>query len=406
MRHLANRLRHGRIAANGLPAIYGPKRTIDDHRMSKRILQIIPTLDRAGAEKQLCLLVGGLPRDEFEVHVCALTRGGPLEADLTAAGVPATIIGKRWKFDPGSFSRLKQYVARLRPDLVHTWMFAANTYGYAAARACGVQNVVIAQRCVDPWKSRWQLALDRAISRRCSAVVVNSRGVYDFYVRHGAPAARVRLIPNGAALPGESDIDRRQLLAELELPENSRLIGLVGRLWPQKRVPDAIWAVDLLKVIRDDAHLLIVGDGPQREQLRRFRDLVHIRDRVHFLGARDDVPRLMPHFDVLWSTSGYEGQSNVVLEAMAAGVPVVATDIPGTRELVVADETGFLVPVGHRAGFAKFTERLLNDAELSARLAASSKNRVLSEFSVEKMIERYVELYRGILCGGNRLRPG
>ena len=374
--------------------------------MSKRILQIIPTLDRAGAEKQLCLLVGGLPRDEFEVHVCALTRGGPLEADLTAAGVPATIIGKRWKFDPGSFSRLKQYVARLRPDLVHTWMFAANTYGYAAARACGVQNVVIAQRCVDPWKSRWQLALDRAISRRCSAVVVNSRGVYDFYVRHGAPAARVRLIPNGAALPGESDIDRRQLLAELELPENSRLIGLVGRLWPQKRVPDAIWAVDLLKVIRDDAHLLIVGDGPQREQLRRFRDLVHIRDRVHFLGARDDVPRLMPHFDVLWSTSGYEGQSNVVLEAMAAGVPVVATDIPGTRELVVADETGFLVPVGHRAGFAKFTERLLNDAELSARLAASSKNRVLSEFSVEKMIERYVELYRGILCGGNRLRPG
>ncbi|MBN1394824.1 MAG: glycosyl transferase family 1, partial [Pirellulales bacterium] len=77
--------------------------------MKKRILHVIPTLDRAGAEKQLCLLAGGLPRDEFEVHVCALTRGGPLEADLHAAGVPLTVIGKRWRLDPGSFRRLREH---------------------------------------------------------------------------------------------------------------------------------------------------------------------------------------------------------------------------------------------------------------------------------------------------------
>ena len=365
--------------------------------MTKRILQIIPTLDLAGAEKQLCLLAGGLPRDEFEVHVCALTRGGPLEADLSAAGVPPTVIGKRWKLDPGSFWRLKRHVARLRPDLIHTWMFAANTYGFAAAKACGVANVVIAQRCVDPWKSRLQLAFDRAMARRCRAVVVNSRGVRDFYVQRGAPADRVRLIPNAVAIPQPSDATRGQLLAELELPPNSRLIGLVGRLWPQKRVPDAIWAADLLKVIRDDAHLLVVGDGPQHDQLRRFRDLVSIRDKVHFLGQRSDVPRLMPHFDVLWSTSAYEGQSNVILEAMASGVPVVATDIPGTRELVVSGETGYLVPLGDRAAFTKQTECLLNDPALSARLSTAARERVQSEFSVEKMIERHVELYRELL---------
>ena len=118
---------------------------------------------------------------------------------------------------------------------------------------------------------------------------------------------------------------------------------------------DAIWAADLLKVIRDDVHLLVIGDGPQRDRLRRYRDQVRIGDKVHFLGERGDVPRLLPHFDVLWSTSGYEGQSNVILEAMAAGVPVVATDIPGTRELVISDTTGYLVPVGDRAGFAKYT---------------------------------------------------
>ena len=207
----------------------------------------------------------------------------------------------------------------------------------------------------------------------------------------------MRVIPNAVAIPERPTTTRRQLLSELQLPETARLVGLVGRLWPQKRVKDAIWAVDLLKVIRDDVHLLVIGDGPQRSRLRQYRDQVGIEDKVHFLGERGDVPRLMPHFDVLWSTSGYEGQSNVILEAMAAGVPVVATDIPGTRELVLADATGFLVPVGDRAGFAKCTQRLLNDPALSARLSAAARGRAESEFSVAKMIASHASLYRELL---------
>jgi glycosyltransferase involved in cell wall biosynthesis len=365
--------------------------------MTKRILQIIPTLDRAGAEKQLCLLAQGLPRDEFEVQVCALTRGGPLAEELAAAGIPVVVIGKRWKLDPQAFWRLREQVARFQPDLIHTWMFAANAYGYAVARACGVKNVVAGQRCVDPWKSRPQLAIDRILARRCRRVVVNSEGVRDFYVQHGTPAEQLQVIANGVALPDPPAATRRQLLAELELPEDSRLIGLVGRLWPQKRAKDAIWAADLLKVIRNDVHLLVIGDGPHRDRLRRFRDQVRIVDKVHFLGERGDVPRLMPHFDVLWSTSGYEGQSNAILEAMAAGVPVVATDIPGTRELVLPDVTGFLVRVGDRAGFAKYTERVLNDSALATRLSIAARHRAESEFSVQKMIARHAELYRELL---------
>ena len=159
---------------------------------------------------------------------------------------------------------------------------------------------------------------------------------------------------------------------------------------------DAIWAADLLKVIRSNVHLLVIGDGPQRDRLLHFRDQCRIGDKVHFLGVRGDVPRLLPHFDVLWSTSGYEGQSNVILEAMAAGVPVVATDIPGTRELVSSGTTGYLVPVGDRAGFAKYADRLLNDAALAARVSAAARHRAEREFSIERMIERHVELYREI----------
>jgi len=110
------------------------------------------------------------------------------------------------------------------------------------------------------------------------------------------------------------------------------------------------------------------------------------------------VPRLLPHFDVLWSTSEYEGQSNVILEAMAAGVPVVATDIAGMRELVVAGETGYLVPVGDRAGFAKRTEGLLNDPATAARLSEAARRRVETEFSVARMVERHAALYREFLA--------
>jgi glycosyltransferase involved in cell wall biosynthesis len=187
------------------------------------------------------------------------------------------------------------------------------------------------------------------------------------------------------------------LLAELELPSNARLIGAVGRLWPQKRVKDLIWACDLLKVIRDDVHLLIVGDGPHRDRLERFTRQVRIEDKVHFLGERDDVPRLLPHFDVLCLASGYEGLPNVILEAMAAGRPVVATDIPGNRDLVLPGQTGFLVPVGDRAAFARQILKLLDDTDLNQRLGEAGRQRVLAEFSVEKMIERHRALYQELL---------
>jgi len=326
--------------------------------VKKRILQIIPSLDQAGAEKQLVLLAASLARDEFDVHVCALTRGGPLASSLAEAGIPCTIIGKRWRLDPMAYSRLRRHVNCLRPDLVQTWMFAAYAYGRAAALACGVRRIVACERCVDPWKGDLQLAIDRLLARRTDRIVANSPAVRDFYVDHGLPAERFEIIPNGVPESQPSTRERGQLLAELGLPADARLVGLVGRLWRQKRIKDAIWALDLLKVVRGDVHLLILGDGPQRDRLRRYRDQVRIRDKVHLLGHRDDALDLLPHFDVLLSTSGYEGHSHAILEAMAAGVPVVATDIPGTRDLVVHGQTGLLAPPGARTALAQHLQRV------------------------------------------------
>jgi glycosyltransferase involved in cell wall biosynthesis len=277
-------------------------------------------------------------------------------------------------------------------------MFAANAYGYSAAKTCGVRRFVAGQRCIDRWKTGLQLAVDRYVGRRADFTVVNSPGVRDFYARHGVPPNKIRVIENGVEPPRSSETRRDELLAELGLPGGCRLVAVIGRLWPQKCIKDAIWAADLLKVIRDDVHLLVIGDGPHRDRLRRFRDQVVIRDKVHLLGHREDVPRIVPHLDVLWSTSAYEGQSNAILEAMAAGVPVVATDVPGTRDLVLSGRTGYLIPVGDRAALARATQKLLENPSLAAQLGGAARRRAVEHFSVDEMVRRYVELY-GELVG-------
>jgi len=366
--------------------------------VTRRILHVIPSLDRAGAEKQLVLLCRDLARDQFDLHVCALTRGGPLEAELRTAGVPVTVIGKRSKIAPVAYWRLRRHIARLRPDLVHTWMLAANVYGLAAARAVGVRRLVAGQRCVDRWKSSYQWMVERHLARHATRIVANSPGVRDYCVAHGLPAEKCVVIPGGVEPLSESETPRGTLLDELDIPHDARLIGIVGRLWPQKRVKDLIWAFELIHMLHPRAHLLIVGDGPQRSKLERYASLMQGWPLIRFLGHRNDAPRIMNHLDVLWLGSDYEGLPNVVMEAMTVGVPVVATDIPGNRDLITSGETGYLVPVGGRKERVKATHRLLEDAELADRLTRAARQRVVEHFSVSRMVERHADLYRELLA--------
>ena len=402
-----------------------------------KILEIIPTLDRSGAEKQLVLLAASLPKDEFDVHVAVLTRTGPLEAELKASGVAYTLIGKRWKFDPFAYLRLKSLIRRLQPDLVHTWLFAANSYGRQAAIACGVKRIVVGERCVDPWKSRFQLFIDRKLAAKTDRIATNSVGVQDFYVGHGLPAEKFVIIPNAVLPSTAAPIPVAKLLERLNVrpsepsgdyypvidppydpttfnfkptdpkslkPDAPFLIGVVARLWPQKRIEDALWVFETLKYVNLPFHALIIGDGPERDRLLWYRDQWKLSDCVHFVGHRDDAAELIPSFDVLLSTSAYEGQSNTILEAMAAGVPVIATDIPGNRDLVVDGETGLLVPDGgddfrfRRRSFVEKTLCLLEHAELRRSMGEAAKRRIAEHFSLDQMIRRHAELYRE-LCG-------
>jgi glycosyltransferase involved in cell wall biosynthesis len=362
-----------------------------------KVVLLIPTLDRSGAEKQFTLLATNLPRDDFDVHAVALTRGGPYEALLRRGGIPVTILHKRWKFDPIAWWRLRGLVADLQPDILHAWLFAANSYGRMVAGNGPRPKVVVSERCVDTWKRSWQLAIDRRQIRRTTRLVGNSQGVADFYRQQGFPQEKIVVIPNGVEIPEAASVDRNALWAKFEIPPGSSVVGYVGRLARQKRVHDLIWAMQVLRQLRDRVYFVLVGEGPERARLVKLAQHMGCDHLVRFLGHREDAADFIRQMDVVWLASDFEGMSNSIMEAMAAGVPVVASDIPPNRELVVDGETGYLVKVGDGIGFAQFADRLLADGDLAQRLGRAALQRVQTEFSVQKMIDSYTALYREIV---------
>ncbi|MCL2743975.1 MAG: glycosyltransferase [Planctomycetaceae bacterium] len=402
--------------------------------MQKKIVFIIPTLDQCGAEKQMTLLAVHLPKDEFEVHVIALTRSGPYAEQLEAANIPLTLIGKLLKIDPLAYLRLKNAIRRIQPDIVHTWLFAANSYGRQAALSCKVPHIIAGERCVDPWKSPLHFAVDRHLAKYSVCIITNSTGVRDFYTQHGLSADKFEIVPNAVVPPKNcKPYTIEKIFSELGtnpeepggnyhpvrsteyLPEErtyrtvsntdaSRqrpfIIGVVARLWAQKRIQDILWAFESLQSINFNFHAFIIGDGPERETLLRMRDNWCLNHCVHFLGERNDVNRIMPCFDVLLNCSGYEGQSNSILEAMSLGIPVIATDIAGNKDLVIDGETGILTPDGgsdfrlRRRTLVKKTLHLLENEDLRKEMGSNAIKRVAEHFSLEAMIQRHVEIYR------------
>ncbi len=360
-----------------------------------RVVLLIPTLDRSGAEKQCTLLATRLPRDQFDVHVIALTRSGPYADVLSSAGIPLTLIGKRSRFDPSSFWRLRRELKRLQPDILHTWLFAANSYGRLCAGVIPHARIVVSERCVDSWKAGWQLWLDRQLIAKTDRLVGNSNGVVEFYRELGVPADKLVCIPNGIDLPepGADSAGRTELLQELNLPADAFVAGFIGRLARQKRVEDLIWAVETLRQIRPRLHLVLIGDGPERERLEEFTRSVHCTENVRFLGHRDDAARFLPALDVFCLASSFEGMSNSIMEAISYGRPVIASDIPPNRELVISNETGFLCKLADTVGFMQYLRRFYDEPGLGERMGNAGRERIRTEFGIQQMVDRYATLY-------------
>ncbi len=362
-----------------------------------RLAFVIPALDQSGAERQLTLLATALPKEHYQVHVFALNHGGYFEQALRDAEIPCTIIGKCCRFDPRVPWRLRRALKAFSPHLIQSFLFAANT----CVRLPGVAPstrppLIISERCVDSWKSRWQLTLDRLLAPRAAAVTANSESVSRFYRSLGVSDQQLHVIPN-AITPDTQPLSRDAARNRLQLPDHEFVIGFVGRFAPQKRLSDLIWAFHMLQLTHPDLRLALIGDGPQRTALQEFADHLGCAERVTFCGHQSAAAALCPAFDCFVLPSDFECMSNSLMEAMLSGIPCIASDIPANQELVQHEYTGLTYPVGESLLLARAIQRVRENQSLAAELAANARSFVTTHCSSEQLVRNHQQLYTTLL---------
>lgn len=364
------------------------------------VLHIQKVAGLAGSEKHLLTLLPGLAgrgiRPEMLVLADGEDRPEPFVEAMRAAGVPTRVVSMRGDADPLLPFRVRSEVRRGRYDLVHTHLLHADLYGRVGARMAGVP-VVSSYHCDDPFHLiRGVRQMDALSARACSRIICISGAVKDFVHREiGVPGRLLTIVRYGME-PGPAGPGREAMRAELGIAPNEPVIGIVGRLNEQKGHVYLFEAFRRVLASHPRALLLVAGDGPLREELERLAGELGITERTRFLGFRSDAPFLVHAFDVAAVPSLYEGFGLVLLEAMAAGRPLVASEVSAIPEIVLDGETGLLAPPRDAEALAAALDALLSDPERAARMGAAGRARLLSEFTVGRMVDATADVYRSV----------
>ncbi len=379
-----------------------------------KILFVVTTLDRGGAERQLVALVTGLDRQRFLPVVCSLSPNGPLLPGLAAQGVRVVSLPLRGMPLQATLvqllPRLKAFVdlcAAERPAIVHGVLFHAYVLAACAARLAGVPAVIASRRGLGYFKVRrpHYLLLERLANRLTDLIVANAQAVRDHVVRQErVDPAKVQVIHNGIDPTGYDATPDPTLRRELMISEETRVIGVVANLIHYKGHAFLLQACRRIRQERPTV-VLLIGDGPLRGRLEALAGELGIRDEVRFLGSRPDIPQLLALVDVAVLPSVEEGLPNAVLEAMAAGKPVVATRVGGIPEAVVHGETGLLVPPRDSAALAEAILWLLQHPAEAARFGAAGRRRVGEHFQLSTMVRQYEAVYERLVAEKGRVRP-
>lgn len=362
-----------------------------------RILFMIDELDIGGTEQQILELARRIDRTRFEPHVCCF-RYGRKAKEIESFGVPVHHEPKRLKADPGLILRLASLMRRERFDIVQTYLWTANTWGRLAARLAGVPITVASERNVDIWEERYKRVIGRWLARSTDGIIANSEAVRRYLLeRGGLPPEKVVTIYNGVNFERfRAPCDARVRRQELGLSADAVMAGVVARVEPAKDHQTLLHAMSLIRDRAPRLHLVIVGGGSEEARLRRMTRDLGIADHVHFAGFRTDSAEWLQSVDFSVLSSVKEGLSNSVIESMAAGRAVTATDVGGNAEVIVPEETGLLVPARDTAGLAGALLRLAESPNLRQRFGAAGQARVESLFAVEPMVAHTQSFYQNL----------
>lgn len=375
--------------------------------MSKpRVMQLVLSLAPGGTERlviEICRHLAG----RIDSSVCCLDEPGAWAPELAPLGIPVFALSRAPGFQPSLALELSRAITARQIDVVHCHHYSPFVYGLLAAVLHPRVRLVFTEhgRLANAQTSRKRQIVNPVLAWWPARLCAVSADLRQHMISEGFPARRLEVVYNGIAA-GERPrpAERHAARQALGLAADAFVVGTVGRLDPVKDLPALLRAHAELLGAHPGARLVIVGDGPDRERLLAQANALNIADAVVFTGYRGDVRAVMPAFDVYANSSTYEGVSLTILEAMAAGLPVVATRVGGNPEVVIDHETGRLVARHGRALAGALVELANNPAKRQA-MGVAGRWRVKRHFSLERMVEQYAAAYFGTRQSANSAAP-
>lgn len=375
-----------------------------------KVVFVAPNLGVGGVERQWSILIPGLVERGVAAEVTTLDGEGRFFEELKSNGIPATCIGLRGRLPVLGTMRSATAIAERNPELVVSTGVSAHLVGYLVGRRAGTPHLAAIHGIPEHPLSVRQRVILRFIAPRVDACTAVTPSQLAFLASLGFPREVVEVIPNGVPT---GNVSRRidDVRAELGIAEDDFLALLVASLRPEKRAERFVDAVVQANAQHPRIRGLVAGGGPGLEALRSHAT----GSVVKTLGPRNDVPELMNAADVVCLTSDAEALPMSILEAMALGKPVIATNVGGVQDAVVDAATGFVVEPGDIASFAAAILRLADDPGLTARMGAAGRDRHAERFTIERMVAMHLALFERLVgfertpvmaqtgeCGGAR----
>lgn len=358
------------------------------------VLRVITWLPVGGIERKIAAVVPRLDRALFNPRVVCLRERGPLADDLEKAGVPVDLCPLKSRLSPSGILRLADLMRRERIHIVHAHMYRSSTPATIAARLAGVPVVIAHVHNVNTWETRRQLWMDRFLSRWRRAVVgVSDRVRRDVLERLRIAPEKARVLYNGVDLERFQDRSLRAPARKaLGLSDDDLVIIYHGRLVEQKNPRVFARIAAEIAARRPGARMLVAGDGPLREEVAQLAEKAGAGAAIRMLGRRDDIPELLQAADIYVLPSFKEGFSNALIEAMAAGLAVVATDVGGNAEAVEHGKSGLIVPPREDEALLAAVARLVDHPAERRAMAEAARERA-RRFGLDTMVAEVQELY-------------
>jgi len=376
--------------------------------MRGRVLHLIDSLDLGGAQTVILGLAGQLRDMGFSIDVACMHGRGVFTRDLEKLGFSVASLSSA-KFPPGYLWNLPLLLQDGNYDIVHSHLFGSNWIGKPIAAALGIPNLVAHDHCNDRFRHerRSALFLDSLTNRLSTVIIGVSSSTCDFLRNEeGLESEKVRLIYNGVNSkefrPATSE-ERAEARKSFGWSAETLVVGGAGRFVPQKNFPLWLEVAAELGPEFPEARFLLAGSGPGEKHLREQVRESGLEGKVSFPGFVADRQRLYQAMDLLLIPSDYEGLPMILLEGMAAELPIVVSAVDGPSEILTSGEDAILVPPGHRAGFAREVAKLLRDSLLRQQLGSRARKLIRERFSLHQQAAAVAEIYSEVLAVSQQL---